>query len=65
MAEALSTIVFGAFCLAVSYAVAYCFPSKEMLDAEAVERERTPPDGAQYTSAVTGSGADAGGDATR
>ena len=65
MAEALSTIVVGALCLAVAYAVAYCFPSKEMLDAEAVEREWTPPDAAQCTSALAESGADAGGDATR
>ena len=65
MADALSTIVVGAFCLAAAYAVAYCFPSKAMLDAEAVEREWTPPDAAQCTSAGTGSDVDAGGDATR
>ncbi len=65
MAEALSTIIVGAFCLAISYAVAYCFPSKAMLDAEAVEREWTPPDAAQCTSAGTGSGVDAGDGATR
>ena len=64
MQDVLSTIVVGAICVAVSYAVAYCFPSKAMLDAEAVERESSLPDAAQWMSG-TGSGAGTDGDATR
>ena len=64
MQDVLSTIIAGAVCVAVAYAVAYCFPSKEMLDAEAVDREWTPPAAAQCTSGA-GCGAGADDDATR
>jgi hypothetical protein len=39
----LSTVFAGAVCFGVSLFLAQCFPSKEMLDAEAVEREWEVP----------------------
>jgi hypothetical protein len=35
----LSTVFAGAACLGISFFLAHCFPSKEMLDADAAQRE--------------------------
>ena len=44
----LSTVFAGAACLGISFFLAHCFPSKEMLDADAVEREwEAPSDAAE------------------
>lgn len=47
LSVALSSVVAGAVCYGVAALLAHSFPSKDMLDAEAVDQEWTVPDDEQ------------------